>query len=346
MPRALLCRLVARLASLLVMLLVIGCSQHKQQAADAVPLATGHFEGTATLPAKPGQSFKLALELRYPRPGHYDAEVIAADLPALSFVADTVEFQSPDLHLVRPGRPGQGLTLARDGDFWRGTLALDSVQATVLLLRRGASSPTVYRVEEVPWASGPAWLFAPADVGTASAALALLPDSATSMAGAVWADALARAGLTVLLLPAADTASPTTTMTLLSATRHLLRNTPGTDSTNLGIWAAGARADAVAVALAADDGSKTAFFIAQNAPLAGGSRLAFRTLAHRKLPVLGLYGGSGNRAAVAGLRGTLRGRSVRDYRAAGADLLVPGSVVRTFAPGLPDEVVKWLPQPR
>ena len=51
-------------------------------------------------------------------------------------------------------------------------------------------------------------------------------------------------------------------------------------------------------------------------------------------------------AAAASLRGALRGRTVRGYRAAGPDLLVPGPGGRTFAPGLPDAVAQWVPRPQ
>lgn len=301
----------------------------------------GHYVGTVQLTGQPAQP--AALELRHPAPGHYTAELAGA--PALRFVADTVAYQNGRLLLVRPGRPGETLDLVLDGDFWRGTLRLDSVPATVLLVRRGPPAPTVYRVEEVPQAQGPAWLYAPADVGTPGPALALLPDAATAPAGALWADALAREGLTVLLLPAADSASPATAGPLLRAARRVLRNTAGTDTANLGTWAAGPRADAVARALAAPGGPPTAFFIIQNAPVAAESRAAYRELARRKLPVLGLCGGPGAAVAAAGLRGALRGQPVRGYRAAGPDLLVPGPFGRTFAPGLPGEVVQWVPRP-
>lgn len=316
------------------------CQPTADRAAPAPP-PVGHYVGTVQPAGQPAQP--AALELRHPAPGHYTAELAGA--PGLRFVADTVAYRSGRLRLVRPGRPGETLELALDGDFWRGTLRLDSATAPVLLVRRGPPTPTAYRVEEVPQARGSAWLFAPADVRTPGPGLALLPDAATAAAGALWADALAREGLTVLLLPAADTAGPATTGALLRAARHLLGNTAGTDTANLGTWAAGPRADAVAQALAAPGGPRTAFFIAQNAPLDAASRAAYRELAHRRLPVLGLYGGPGT-AAAASLRGALRGRPVRSYRAAGPDLLVPGPGGRTFAPGLPDAVTQWVPRPR
>ncbi|TPG64635.1 hypothetical protein [Hymenobacter nivis] len=309
------------------------------------PPPVGHYAGTAQLAAgQPAQA--VALELRHPAPGHYTAELTGP--PALSFVADTILFQGGQLRLVRPGRPGEALALTLDGDFWRGTLRLDSVQAPVLLVRRGPPTPTMYRVEEVPQAQGSAWLFAPADVRTAGAGLALLPDAATGPAAAIWADALARYGLTVLLLPATDSASAAPTGALLAAARRLLRNTAGVDTANLGTWATGPRADAAALALAAPGGPRTAFFIVQNAPVAAASRDAYRALARQKLPVLGLYGGSGaaGTAAAAALRGTLRSPAVRTYRLAGPGLLVLGPGGPTFAPGLPDAVVQWLPRPQ
>lgn len=254
------------------------CQPTADRAAPAPP-PVGHYAGTAQLAAgQPAQP--VALELRHPAPGRYTAELTGA--PALGFVADTVAYRGGRLRLVRPGRPGETLNLALDGDFWRGTLRLDSLAAPVLLVRRGLPTPTPYRVEEVPQARGSAWLFAPADVRTAGPGLALLPDAATAPAAAVWADALAREGLTVLLLPAADTAGPAATGALLRAARRLLRNTAGTDTANLGLWATGPRADAAAQALAAAAGPKTAFFIAQNAPVAPASRAAYRELARQK----------------------------------------------------------------
>lgn len=317
-----------------------------QPAADRAappPPPVGHYAGTAQLA---GLALPVALELRHPAPGHYTAELTGA--PALRFVADTVAFLNGQLRLVRPGRPGEVLALALDGDFWRGTLRLDSARAAVLLVRRGPPTPTAYRVEEVPQAQGSAWLFAPADVQTVGPGLALLPDAVTGPSAATWADALAREGLAVLLLPAADSAGPATAAAQLRAARRLLRNTAGVDTANLGIWATGPRADAAALALAAPWGPSMAFFIVQNAPAAAASRDAYRALARQKLPVLGLYGGSGtsSAAAAASLRGALRSPAVRTYRTAGPDLLVPGPGGPTFAPGLPDAVVQWLPRPQ
>ncbi len=327
-----------RLALLAAAPWLLACQPTADRAAPAPP-PVGHYAGTVQLAGRPTQP--VALELRHPAPGHYTAELTGP--PALRFVADTVAFRNGRLRLVRPGRPGETLDLALDGDFWRGTLRLDSARGPVLLLRRGPPPPTVYRVEEVPQARGSAWLFAP-DAGTAGGGLALLPDAAQAPAGALWADALAREGLTVLLLPAADTAGPATTGPLLRAARRLLRNTAGTDTARLGTWASGPRADAVARALAAPDGPQTDFFIVQNATLAADSRAAYRELARRKLPALGLYGGPGNAAAAASLRGALRGRAVRSYPAAGPDLLVPDPGGRTLIPGLPGEVTQWVNQ--
>ena len=114
------------------------------------------------------------------------------------------------------------------------------------MLRRGEPEPSTYRAEAVALAGEPGWLFAPTDTGTPGAALVLLPDAATAPTAALWADALARAGIIVLLLPPTEPAA-TETPRLLAALRYL-RTTPGADTTNLGAWAVGSRAAAVAAA--------------------------------------------------------------------------------------------------
>ena len=176
---------------------------------------------------------------------------------------------------------------------------------------------------------------------TTGAALVLLPDAATAPTAALWADALARAGIIVLLLPPTEPAATATTETprLLAALRYL-RTTPGTDTTNLGAWAVGSRAAAVAAA-----GPHLAFFIAQNAGVDAASRPAFRELRNRKLPVLGLYGGPDALPRAAQLRaavGTRRGNLVRSYRGTEASLLAGAGLNVRFGPALPDEVVEWV----
>jgi hypothetical protein len=213
-----------------------------------------------------------------------------------------------------------------------------------VLLKRGGPTPSTYRVEEVPQANGTAWLFAPADAGTLGPALALLPDSATAAAAPLWADALAREGVIVLVLPAAA-ATPETEASRLQTALRLLRNTPGADTAYVGAWAAGPRASAVAQALAAPTGLRVAYFLAQN-PLAGPEvRVAMRELRNQKVPVLGLCGGTDATTQAAALRSALggrRGASVRAYRQAGPDLLVAGELGPQLAPGLPGEVLNWL----
>ena len=93
----------------------------------------GHFAGTLTAAGRP--ELRAALEVRHPRPGHYDAELVVEAAPTLSFVADTVAFAGGRLRLVRPGYAGQVLALTQQGDFWRGTLAVDSTTYTTLLVR-------------------------------------------------------------------------------------------------------------------------------------------------------------------------------------------------------------------
>ena len=314
--------------------------KHEQTAAAATP-PVGHYEGSLSAAGQP--EARATLDIRHPSPGHYEAEFTAPG--TLSFVADTIVFSNNQLRLSRPARPGQTLALTLEGDFWRGTLTLDSTRATTVLVKRGVPTPSTYHTEKVPQATGPAWLFAPADTSTPGAALALLPDTETASTAAIWADALAREGVIVLLRPPADTATAADETPRLQAAVRLLRGTDGADTANIGAWAAGHRAAALASLLTGPDAPRAAFFIAQNPTVDVSARAAFRELRSRKMPLLALYSGTGaiNRAAV--LRNVLggrRGAAVRVYRAAGPDLLVPGKLGPTFGPGLPADVVDWL----
>jgi hypothetical protein len=327
----------------LALLAAGGCQpQHDAATAASVP-PVGHFEGSLTQAGQPDT--RVALDIRHPSPGHYEAEFTAPTAPGLSFVADTVFFGNNQLRLVRPARPGQRLTLTAEGDFWRGTLQVDSARATTVLLKRGTPTPNTYHVEETPQANGAGWLFAPADVGTLGAALALLPDSATAAAAPLWADALAREGIIVLVLPVAGAAPPETETPRLQAALRLLRNTPGADTANVGVWAAGPRAAALVQAVAVPGGARANYLIAQNMPVGPETKAALRELKSRKLPVLGLYGGAGAGAQAAALRnalGSRRGTAVRTFRTSGADLLVPDGLSSRLGPGLPAGVVEWL----
>ena len=283
----------------------------------------GHFAGALTAPRRP--ELRAALEVRHPRPGHYDAELVVEAAPTLSFVADTVAFAGGRLRLVRPGYAGQVLALTQQGDFWRGSLAVDSVSYTTLLVRRGPPEPAVYRMrhDEVPHSVGEALLFSPADESLPGAALAVFPTAATVGTAPAWADALARQGYTILLLPAADTL----TAPALSAALAYLRRTPGVDTAQVGTWAAGRQAAALAAMLAQPGAPRTAFVVAQEAPVAA-LRGAWRTVAQRRR-VLGIYDAADATTVktAAALRGAL-GR--------------PGRVLRGQGPGLSSSVAAWL----
>jgi hypothetical protein len=248
---------------------------------------TGHFAGTLEAPGQP--ALRAALEVRHPGPGHYDAELVVTTAPSLSFVADTLAFEKNTLHLTRPGRPDEMLTLTQQGDFWRGTLAVDSASYPVLLLRRGPAEPAVYRVQrdEIAGPSGQALLFSPADETLPGVAMAMFPTSDTAPNAPSWADALAREGYTVLLLPAADTLAPTH----VAAALTYLHRTPGVDTARVGAWAAGTRATLLAEILAEPTlaGPRPAFVVVQGAPVpTAATRPTWRTLAHTER-VLGFY---------------------------------------------------------
>ena len=318
-----------------------GCQSQQDKAGAATPPPVGHYEGSITIAGQP--EIRAALDIRHPSLGHYEAEFTAPG--TLSFVADTILFSNNQLRLARPARPGQTLALTLDGDFWRGTMGLDSTKFTTILVKRGVPTPSTYRTEEVPQATGSAWLFAPADTGTPGAALALLPDAETATTAAIWADALAREGVIVLLLPAADSAAATDEAPRLQAAMRLLRGTAGADTANVGVWASGQRAAAVAQVLAGTPSPRLAFLIAQNADFDAAGRDAFRELARRKLPLLGLYGGPTAARRAAALRqatGGRRGATVRQYATPKLNLLLPGPISPRFAPGLPTDVVEWL----
>ena len=318
------------------------CQPRREAAEASEPPPVGHYEGSIALAGQP--ELRAALDIRHPSPGHYEAELTVPAAGALSFVADTVAFSNNKLRLVRPARPGQTLVLTLDGDFWRGSLGLDSTKAAAILVKRGVPTPSTYRVGQVLQPTGAAWLFAPSDAGTPGAALVLMPDAETEAAAALWADALAREGIIVLVLPAADSATAATETPRLQAALRLLRSTAGADTANVGAWAAGARATVLAQALATAGGPRAAFIIVQNTVIDAAGRTALRELRRRKLPVLGLYGGAAAQRAVA-MRSALggrRGATVRTYRTAGPDLLVPNGLSTRFGPGLPGDVVTWL----
>jgi len=288
---------------------------------------TGHFAGTLTSAGHP--DLRAALEVRHPRPGHYDAELVVDAAPTLSFVADTVAFAAGHLRVVRPGLPGQLLTLQQQGDFWRGSLAVDSTSYTTLLVRRGPPEPAVYRVQrdEVAGPMGDALLFSPADESLLGAGLAVFPTAATVGTSPAWADALARQGYTVLLLPAADSLTPLA----LTAALAYLRRTPGVDTMQVGTWAAGRRAEVLATLLTQPDAPypAPAFVVAQEAPApTAATRLAWRTLGQRKR-VLGVYEATG--AAITKSAATMRGALGKQ-----------GRVLRGQGPGLTTSVAAWL----
>ncbi len=228
------------LAALALLAGLAACQPRTGPAEEATPLPppTGHYAGGLQLPGRP--ELRAALDVRHPRPGHYEAELTLPRQPALSFVADTLTYRQDTLRLARPGRPNQTLTLGRQGDFWRGTLALDSARYPLLLVRRGPPAPAAYRVRRdgLAGAGGPVLLFSPADESQPGPALAFIPTPLTAAQAPAWADALARQGLTVLLLP------PTDTLNGLALRRALalLRRTPGVDSARVGAWLAGPRA--------------------------------------------------------------------------------------------------------
>jgi hypothetical protein len=303
------CRLLRRSWLLPGLLAGLAACQPQPEAAGTTPATppTGHFAGTLQAPGQP--ALQAVLEVRHPRPGHYEAELVLPQQPALSFVADSLTFAHDTLRLARPGQPGQQLTLARQGNFWRGTLGLDSARYPLLLVRRGEPEPAVYRVrrDEVAGTAAPALLFSPADESLPGLALAFFPGTADSPAGLVWADALARQGHTVLLLPPADSLSAPALANALA----LLRRTAGVDTARVGAWVSGPAAGLLPLVLAENTASRPTFVVVQNmpAPLLAVRR-DWQALAQRG-QVLAAYDATQPRATVAQARALLGARHVR-----------------------------------
>jgi hypothetical protein len=273
----------------------------------AEPPPTGHFTGTLQGPAQP--ALKAILEVRHPGPGRYDAELVLPEQPALSFVADSLTFVRDTLRLARPGRPGEQLALVRQGNFWRGALRLDSASYPLLLVRRGDPEPAVYRVrrDEVAGTTATALLFSPADESLPGLALAFFPSTGDALAGPAWADALARQGHTVLLLPPADSlAAPA-----LANALALLRRTAGVDTARVGAWVSGSSAGLLPLILAENTASRPTFVVVQDMPAPPlAVRRDWQALA-RQGQVLAVYDARQPKAAVAQARALLGPRQVR-----------------------------------
>jgi hypothetical protein len=305
--------ILARPWRLLGLLASLAACQPQPDTAAATRAAppTGHFAGTLQSPGQP--ALRAVLEVRHPSPGHYDAELVLPEQPALSFVADSLAFTRDTLRLMRPGRPGEQLALVRQGNFWRGTLSLDSASYPLLLVRRGDPEPAVYRVrrDEVAGATAPALLFSPADESLPGLALAFFPSTTDAQAGPAWADALARQGHTVLLLPPADSlAAPA-----LANALALLRRTAGVDTARVGAWVSGPAAGLLPLVLAENTASRPTFVVVQDMPPPPlAVRRDWQALAQQG-QVLAVYDAAQPKAAVAQARALLSPRRVRQASA-------------------------------
>jgi hypothetical protein len=311
------CRILTRPWLLLGLLASLAACQPQPDAAQTSttePPPTGHFAGTLQGPGQP--ALRIVLEVRHPSPGHYDAELVLPDQPALSFVADSLTFVRDTLRLARPGRPGEQLALVRQGNFWRGTLGLDSASYPLLLVRRGDPAPAVYRVrrDEVAGTTAPALLFSPADESLPGLALAFFPNTGgDAQAGPAWADALARQGHTVLLLPPADSL----TAPALANALALLRRTAGVDTARVGTWVSGPAAGLLPLLIAENTASRPTFVVAQDMPAPPlAVRRDWQALAQQG-QVLAVYDVAQPKAAVVQARALLGRQRVRQA-AAGA----------------------------
>lgn len=323
-------------------LLLAGCSGNAgSESAAEVPPPTGHYEGPISYQ---GTELRVALELREIRPGQLQAEISFPQLPGLEFEASRTTYRAPQLRLEQEsGRPGAVTVQAvREGDFLRGVLSWDTIQADFVWARRGEAAPRGLREQVLP-GPGSLRLLLPDDTLPQHPALVLLARPATRTAAAQRALYLARQGVAtvVLPLPAAtpDSVAGRTAAALLATLRHQ----PAVDTLKLGYWSRGA--DGLVVAAAAAQVPAPAFVVLEGAPAATrAAAQPYQVLARQRIPVLALYAGLDTAArppaSARQLRlalGNRRGTQVRILPQVTPDFLRPGTTG-------PDGQWQW-PQP-
>ncbi|OWP64894.1 hypothetical protein CDA63_00615 [Hymenobacter amundsenii] len=234
-------------------LLLSACSGNGgSEAATAVPLPTGHYEGPISYQ---GTELRVALELREQPAGQLRAAVSFPQVPGLEFDAITARYRAPQLVLEQqPGQAGS-LTIqaVREGDFLRGVLSWDSVKTEFVWVRRGEAAAPGYRETTLPVAGQRLRLLLPDDTLARHPALALLMPPAATAAATSRATYLARHGIVTLLVPVLapeQPNDPTDSLALQVPVAALagLRHQAAVDSGQVGYWGRGPAARQVAAA--------------------------------------------------------------------------------------------------
>jgi len=335
------------------LLLNTGCSSGERSAG---PLLTGHYEGPVTYQ---GTELRAVLDLREVGNGQLEGDLRFPENPGLGFSTGSLRYNAPLLRFERQtGTPDNIVVEAiREGDFWRGTLSLDSAQAELLLVRRGKAEPRPYGTQPLLIRYGAqnmrSTLRIPDDTLRKHPALVLVPDSATDLSQT--ADLLTRNGFATLITQAAPTMPDSAAGQMAQAALATLRATPGVDTLHVGVWVVGEQAP-LALSLATQGKSKPVFVVAQAVPVgSAATQQPFRALARERVPTLALYGGNdttlNTRESTQRLRSALRGRgsAVKLYANANRNLMLPSGTHadgkwewRRPANGYVEDLLAWL----
>ena len=252
----------------------------------SVPLPVGHYEGPITYQ---GSELRVALELRESASGQVQAELSFPQLPGLEFEAASARYHAPQLRLEQQAGQRQGVTVqaVREGDFLRGILSWDSVQAEFVWARRGAAAPRGFREQKVAGA-GALRLLLPDDTLPRHPALLLLATTATADAAAQRAVYCARHGIASAVLTATAAVPDSVAGQQLATTLKLLRRQTAVDSGKVGYWGRGAATRVLA--LAALQPLRPNFVVLEGAVAdTRADAQVYQVFNQYRIPVLGLY---------------------------------------------------------
>lgn len=331
-----------------IALLLAACSSDGARDQATVPLPTGHYEGPINYR---GSQLRVALDLRETTPGQLQGEVSFPENPGISFPAQQLRYQEPQLRLdERLGQAG-GISLQaiREGDFLRGVLSWDSVQADFVWVRRGEAAPRGYREQRLQLGAQTATLRLPEDTLATHPAVVLLNIPAGPAAR------LTRQGFVTLVLPLPATPDSALLQTIGGALAAL-RNQAGVDSSRVGLWSRGA-ATSWAAGAATQAQPQAAFVVLEGAAAnTAAEAKVYRQLSQQRIPTLGLYAALDTAVNVPEsarrLRTALafrRSGMVRTYPKATPHFVVPGRADSngqwqwpTSAPGYWEGLTEWL----
>ncbi|RSK51149.1 hypothetical protein [Hymenobacter rigui] len=263
-------------------------------------------------------------------------------MPELAFEPVQAFYKAPQLRLVQQAEGGISVQAVREGDFLRGVLNWDSLQADFVWVRRGTAPARGFREQVLPGRKG-LRLLLPDDTLTHHPALALVAFPATTAAATQRAMYLARHGVAALVVPTESTTPDSIAGATVSSALVALRRQTGVDSSKTGYWARGSSTRVVAAAAAREP--RPAFVVLEGAGADTRAEAQPYTVFNQlRVPVLGLYAALDTtvqvRESARRLRTALgfrRGTQVRIVPQATPDFIQPG---RTR----PDGQWQW-PQP-